>query len=297
MNGIQTGDLTIALSKGKLLKPALDLFARVGLITKKISPGSRRLIFEQPASRMTIMIIRPSDVPTYVEYGAVDVGIVGADMLMEQATDVYEPLDLGFGACRLAVAGPPSAPRAYGMAPLPWQRLTANLRGTGKLRVATKYPNLTERHFSRKGIPIEIIKLYGSIELAPLVGLADCIVDLVSSGKTLRAHNLVVQEVIAESQARLIVNRASLKLKYQRMNDLIETLRKGLHGGRREGARFVAPGVGRVTPEGARPTGKEAVAAASGRAGAKTPGPRDKDPSWPGTHPMGAWGREGEIVG
>jgi ATP phosphoribosyltransferase len=210
--------LTIALSKGKLLEPALDLFIRLGLLSKKVSPESRRLVFEQPGTRTTFMIIRPSDVPTYVEYGAVDLGIVGADVLMEQATEVYEPLDLGFGACRMVVAGPAGSPKNG----KPWT----------KLRVATKYPNLTERHFTQKGVPIEIIKLYGSVELAPLVGLADCIVDLVSSGKTLQAHHLVVREVIAECTARLIVNRASLKLKYQQVNDLIEALRKGLSGGR-----------------------------------------------------------------
>ena len=209
--------LTIALSKGKLFEPAVELLLRVGLISRKISGESRRMVFENLASGMTIMIIRPSDVPTYVEYGAVDAGIVGADVLMEQATDVYEPLDLGFGACRLAVAAP-AAIKSNG-------RLS-------KLRVATKYPNVTERHFTHKGIPIEIIKLYGSIELAPMVGLADCIVDLISTGKTLKAHHLVVKEIIASSTARLIVNRASLKLKYQRINDLIEALRKGLHGGR-----------------------------------------------------------------
>ena len=214
---MRPANLTIALSKGKLLEPALELLLRVGLISRKISGESRRLVFENPATGTTIMIIRPSDVPTYVEYGAVDAGIVGADVLMEQATDVYEPLDLGFGACRLAVAAPAA--------------IKSNGR-VSKLRVATKYPNVTERHFTNKGIPIEIIKLYGSIELAPMVGLADCIVDLVSSGKTLKAHHLVVKEIIAPSTARLIVNRASLKLKYQRINDLIEALRKGLHGGR-----------------------------------------------------------------
>jgi ATP phosphoribosyltransferase len=212
----KAGNLTIALSKGKLLDPALDLLTRAGLLSKKISQESRKLVFEDPASRTTIMIIRPSDVPTYVEYGAVDAGIVGADVLMEQATDVYEPLDLGFGACRLAVAAPAI--------------IKSNGRVT-KLRVATKYPNITEQHFTHKGIPIEIIKLYGSIELAPMVGLADCIVDLVSSGKTLKAHNLVIKEVIAVSTARLIVNRASLKLHYQRINELIKVLRKGLRGG------------------------------------------------------------------
>ncbi len=214
-----TDTLAIALSKGKLLEPALDLFRRVGLAPKDASPDSRRLIFEHPASGTTLMIVRPSDVPTYVEYGAVDAGIVGADVLMEQATDVYEPLDLGFGACRLAVAAPESAVKRNGR------------HGT-RLRVATKYPNLTERYFTQKGIPIEIIKLYGSVELAPLVGLADRTVDLVSSGKTLRAHNLVVTDVITESTARLIVNRASLKLKHKRVNGLIEALRAGLQGER-----------------------------------------------------------------
>lgn len=214
-----TDTLAIALSKGKLLEPALALFKRVGLAPKDVSPDSRRLIFEHPASGTTLMIIRPSDVSTYVEYGAVDAGIVGADVLMEQATDVYEPLDLKFGACRLAVAAPESAVKRNGR------------HGT-RLRVATKYPNLTERYFTQQGIPIEIIKLYGSVELAPLVGLADRIVDLVSSGKTLRAHNLVMTDVITESTARLIVNRASLRLKHRRVNGLIEALRAGLQGGR-----------------------------------------------------------------
>lgn len=220
MTPTRTNHLIIALSKGKLLEPALDLFKRVGLARKDIAPESRRLIFENPASGTTIMIVRPSDVPVYVEYGAVDAGIVGADVLIEQDTDVFEPLDLGFGACRLVVAAPVSpSPR--------------NARLSTRLRVATKYPNVTERHFTQKGVPIEIIKLYGSVELAPLVGLADRIVDLVSTGKTLRAHHLEVTEVILESTARLIVNRASLKLKYRQVNGLIEALRTGLQGGHR----------------------------------------------------------------
>ena len=239
--------LTIALSKGKLFEPAVELLVRVGLISRKISGESRRMVFENPATGTTIMIIRPSDVPTYVEYGAVDAGIVGADVLMEQATDVYEPLDLGFGACRLVVAAPAAIksngrvtshpPTPDAISPTRPASAKADVFPGGlalypRLRVATKYPNVTERHFTHKGIPIEIIKLYGSIELAPMVGLADCIVDLVSTGKTLKAHHLVVKEIIAPSTARLIVNRASLKLKYQRINDLIEALRKGLHGGR-----------------------------------------------------------------
>jgi ATP phosphoribosyltransferase len=240
-----TDTLTIALSKGKLLEPAIDLFKRVGLAPKDISSESRRLIFEHPASGTTLMIVRPSDVPTYVEYGAVDAGVVGADILMEQAADVFEPLDLGFGFCRLAVAAPksvmqqrngrlsshpPDRPLASTEQGVP--RAPRRALSPGKLRVATKYPNMTERYFTQKGIPIEIIKLYGSVELAPLVGLADRIVDLVSTGKTLHAHNLVVTDVIAESTARLIVNRASLKLKFRRMNGLIEALRAGLQGGR-----------------------------------------------------------------
>jgi ATP phosphoribosyltransferase len=243
MSRLDRDRLTIALSKGKLLDPCLELFYRVGLIPKKTLAGGRRLVFEHPASRTTLMIIRPSDVPTYVEYGAVDAGIVGADVLMEQATDVYEPLDLGFGACRLAVAAPDVGFREFGRpsartaksGPQASQQLFNLARGrhATKLRVATKYPNLAEQFFTQKGIPIEIIKLYGSIELAPLVGLADCIVDLVSTGKTLKAHHLAVVEVIAESTARLIINRASLKLKYQRVNDLIEALRAGLEGGGR----------------------------------------------------------------
>ncbi len=213
-----TETLTIALSKGKLLEPALELFKRVGLAPKDATTDSRRLIFEHPAGGTTIMIVRPGDVPTYVEYGAVDAGVVGADVLLEQATDVYELLDLGFGGCRLAVAAPEGAAKRNG-------------RGV-KLRVATKYPNMTERFFIERGVPIEIIKLSGSVELAPLVGLADRVVDLVDTGKTLREHKLVVTDVIVESTARFIVNRASLKLKHRRVNELIEALRTGLQRGR-----------------------------------------------------------------
>jgi ATP phosphoribosyltransferase len=229
--------LIIALSKGKLLEPALDLFKRVGLVRKDIASESRRLIFENPASGTTIMIVRPSDVPVYVEDGAVDAGIVGADVLMEQDTDVFEPLDLGFGACRLVVAAPVlerfSAETSKLRKPQALAGGALTRRPSTRLRVATKYPNVTERHFTQKGVPIEIIKLYGSVELAPLVGLADRIVDLVSTGKTLRAHHLEVTEVILESTARLIVNRASLKLKYRQVNGLIEALRAGLQGGHR----------------------------------------------------------------
>ena len=203
--------LTIALSKGKLIESALDLFRRAGYQIAGLSAESRRLVFVSPENDMTFLIVRPSDVPTYVEYGGADAGIVGKDVLMEQESDVYEPLDLGFGACRISVA----SLRGEG----------SNDRLSSKIRIATKYPRISERYFNRRGIPVEIIKLYGSIELAPVVGLADRIVDLVETGGTLKAHDLVEVEVIAQSTARFIVNRASLRLKQEPLLTLIRQLR------------------------------------------------------------------------
>jgi ATP phosphoribosyltransferase len=216
--------VTVALSKGKLLAPALALFKKAGYATKALTEDTRRLVFVCPELDTTLLIVRPSDVPTYVEYGAADAGVVGKDMLLEQDRDVYEPLDLHFGECRISVAA--------------LRDEEVRGRSSSKMRVATKYPNITERHFNRQGIPVEIIKLYGSIELAPVVGLAERIVDLVSSGKTLRAHHLIEVDVIARSTARLIVNRASLKMKHASITDLISRLtacRNGA-GGRRIGA-------------------------------------------------------------
>lgn len=203
--------LTIALCKGKLIEPTLELFAKAGYASAQRSTDSRRLVFSCPDIRMIFLVVRPADVPTYVEYGAADVGVVGKDVLMEQDCDVYEPLDLGFGACRIAVAA------------LRGQESRDRL--SSKIRVATKYPKVTERYFNQRGLPVEIIKLYGSIELAPIVGLADRIVDLVETGNTLRAHDLVEVECIATSTARLIVNRASLKLKHAAVTELIKKLR------------------------------------------------------------------------
>jgi ATP phosphoribosyltransferase len=204
--------LTIALCKGKLIEPTLKLFAKAGYGAAQPAADSRRLLFPCPAIGMTFLIVRPTDVPTYVEHGAADVGIVGKDVLLEQDSDVYEPLDLGFGACRIAVA-------AFRGQALSRDRLSS------KIRVATKYPRITERYFNQRGVPVEIIKLYGSIELAPIVGLADRIVDLVETGNTLKAHGLVEVECIARSTARLIVNRASLKLKHEAVADLLNKLR------------------------------------------------------------------------
>jgi len=206
--------LTIALSKGKLIEPTLDVFRRAGYDTSGLSGESRRLVFPCPEIDTTFLIVRPSDVPTYVEYGGADAGIVGKDVLLEQESDVYEPLDLGFGACKISVA----ALRGEG----------SRDRLSSKIRVATKYPRITERFFNQRGIPVEIIKLYGSIELAPVVGLADRIVDLVETGNTLKAHDLIEIDVIARSTARFIVNRASFRLKHDSLMELIRRLRKAV---------------------------------------------------------------------
>ena len=202
----------VALSKGKLLDPTIKLFQQAGYAGPDLSSDPRRLVFKVAQSGLTFLIVRPTDVPTYVEHGAADIGIAGKDLLLEMQSDVHEPLDLRIGGCRIAVAG--------------LQGCDGQTRLSSKLRVATKYPNITERYFNQQGIPVEIIKLYGSMELAPVVGLADCIVDLVSSGKTLKANNLKETEVIACSTARLIVNRASLKMKHQVIAQMIGRLKK-----------------------------------------------------------------------
>jgi ATP phosphoribosyltransferase len=204
--------ITIALSKGKLLDPTLELFRQAGYRGYHVRADDRRLILEFPEHGHRVLIVRPSDVPTYVEYGAADLGVVGKDVLLEQSPDVYEPVDLNLGVCRLVVA----RPKGHQLV----QRMSS------KLRVATKYPTITERYFNQQGLPVELIKLYGSIELAPLVGLADRIVDLVETGNTLKANNLVEDEVIAWSSARLIVNRASLKMKHAVITELIARVKK-----------------------------------------------------------------------
>jgi ATP phosphoribosyltransferase len=204
--------ITIALSKGKLLAPTLALFQQAGYSSYHVDESDRRLIVEYPDHGHRVLIVRPSDVPVYVEYGAADLGVVGKDVLLEQSPDVYEPVDLGLGICKLVVAKP------NGQAPI--RRLSS------KVRVASSYPNITERFFNHQGLPVELIKLYGSIELAPLVGLADRIVDLVETGQTLKANNLVEEEIIAWSSARLIVNRASLKLKHEVVTEVIVRIKK-----------------------------------------------------------------------
>ena len=208
--------LTIALSKGKLLGPVLHLLKQAGYYSPGLSAESRKLMFACSSKDATFLIVRPTDVPTYVEHGAADVGVVGKDVLLEQDSDVYEPLDLKVGACRISVAA--------------LQGQASPDRWSSKIRVATKYPNVAERYFNQRGVPVEIVKLYGSIELAPIVGLADRIVDLVETGSTLKAHDLAEVEVITQSTARLIVNRASLKLKHEPLMALIEQLRRAVAG-------------------------------------------------------------------
>jgi ATP phosphoribosyltransferase len=207
---VKTG-LTLALPKGRLLEPAVGLLRDLGV--SAIDPESRKLIFRDPGRGLEILLLKPADVPAYVTYGAADLGVVGKDILLEQEPDVYEPLDLGFGFCRLVVAEPRELWERDDPAKWSW------------VRVATKYPRLTEQYFSSRGVQVEIVRLDGSIELAPLVGLADRIVDLVQSGETLRANGLVEVAEIARSTARVIVNRASMKTEYASVTQLIEDMR------------------------------------------------------------------------
>ncbi|RME37584.1 MAG: ATP phosphoribosyltransferase [Deltaproteobacteria bacterium] len=204
--------ITFALPKGRIMQDSMELFGRIGITCPEMDGDSRKLVFENPEQKYRFMAVRATDVPTYVEYGSADIGVVGKDTLLEQGKDLYEPLDLKFGYCRLVVAEPKELLKDDD--PANWSNI----------RVATKYPNITERYFAERGIQVEVIKLYGSIELAPLVGLSERIVDLVSTGGTLKANNLVEVETIAEVTSRLIVNRASLKTKHQRISRIISEL-------------------------------------------------------------------------
>jgi ATP phosphoribosyltransferase len=200
--------LTLALSKGRILEESLPLLDRLGIAPAGDIDRLLRVPSRDP--EVDLLIIRPADVPTYVEYGAADAGITGKDVLMEHGGEaLYEPLDLGSAKCRLSVAMQKS--RATGAEP----------PRRGRLRVATKYPELTRRHFAGRGEQVEIIKLYGSMELAPLVGLADLIVDLVATGGTLKANGLVETEIIAPVTARLVVNKASMKMKHATLRALL----------------------------------------------------------------------------
>jgi len=204
--------LTIALSKGRIFEQTLPLLAHAGIEPYEAPEATRKLILATNLPQVKLVIIRAGDVPTYVQYGAADLGVAGKDVLMEHGgAGLYEPLDLRIARCRMMVAGVPDADL-----------------GPERLRIATKYVVSAERHFAAKGQQVEIIKLYGSMELAPLVGLSDLIVDLVESGNTLEANGLVPLEPIADISARLVVNKAAWKMKYASVMTLLGVLREAI---------------------------------------------------------------------
>lgn len=207
--------LTVALSKGRLTELSIELFEAIGLDCTELKGSSRKLILTDEKNKVKFFLAKPSDVPTYVEYGAADLGIVGKDTLLEEGRHLYEVLNLGFAACRMVVAGP--------------AELQGKLDQLNNIRVATKYPRIAREYFElKRRESIEVIKLNGSVELAPLVGLSEVIVDLVESGRTLKENGLVVLDHIADISARLIVNRVSMKMESERINNIVDGMRKAL---------------------------------------------------------------------
>jgi len=204
--------LTIAVSKGRIYEDALPLLAEAGIVPVDDPKACRKLILATTREDVQLVIIRATDVPTFVEYGAADLGIAGKDVLLEHgAESLYEPLDLNIACCRLMTAAHKDAPELK-----------------GRIRVATKYVKIAQSYFASKGIQAEIIKLYGSMELAPLVGLADCIVDLVDTGNTLKANDLEPRELIMNISSRLVVNKAAMKMKHEAISALLTQFEKTL---------------------------------------------------------------------
>jgi ATP phosphoribosyltransferase len=204
--------LTIAVSKGRIYEEALPLLEEAGITPIDDPNKCRKLILQTNRDDVQLVIIRATDVPTFVEYGAADLGIAGKDVLLEHgAESLYEPLDLKIACCRLMTAAPKDAPEI-----------------SGRIRVATKYVKTAQRYFANRGIQAEIIKLYGSMELAPLVGLADCIVDLVDTGNTLKANGLEPRDLIMNISSRLVVNKAAMKMKHQAIQSLLDQFEKTL---------------------------------------------------------------------
>jgi ATP phosphoribosyltransferase len=200
--------LTMALPKGRVLRAVAPLLSRAGVDVEGLLADDRTLMRESPAAGIRFLLLKPDDVPTYVEYGAADLGVCGRDVLMERTADLYRPLDLRVGICRMVVAGVAGRP-----AP------------TGVPRIGTKYPRIAAEHFARKGVQADVIYLQGSVELAPIVGLADLIVDIVETGETLEQNGLVVLEDVAPISSVLVVNRAAYKLRQHRVTPLVEALR------------------------------------------------------------------------
>ncbi len=212
----ETRYLTFALTKGRLAKKTMELFEQIGISCEEMNdPQSRKLIFVNEELKLKFFLAKGPDVPTYVEYGAADIGIVGRDTIQEEGRKLYEVLDLGFGKCRMCVCGPESA--------------RERLNGQQLLRVATKYPNIAKDYFyNRKNQTVEIIKLNGSIELAPIVGLAEVIVDIVETGSTLRENGLVVLEEVCPISARVVVNPVSMRMENERITGLLSKLNEVL---------------------------------------------------------------------
>ncbi len=210
----ETGYLTIALAKGRLARKTLQMLEEIGITCDEMKDEkTRKLIFVNEEQKLRFFLAKATDVPTYVEYGAADIGVVGRDTILEEGRRLYEVLDLGFGKCRMCVAGPLEA--------------KASLNNHAQIRVATKYPHIAKDYFyNKKHQTVEIIKLNGSVELAPIVGLSEVIVDIVETGSTLRENGLEVLEEICPLSARMVVNRVSMKMESERINALISQLRK-----------------------------------------------------------------------
>ncbi len=206
--------IKLALAKGRLAEQTLELLERAGICCPELKEKSRKLVYRDVSGMYEFIMVKPSDVPTYVDYGVADVGVAGKDTLLEENRPLYEVLDLGFGKCRMCVAGFPKRRE---------DKITAS-----HFRVATKYPSIARRYYEERGENVEIIKLNGSVELGPLVGLSDVIVDIVESGATLRANGLDVLETVCDISARLVVNRVSLKTKGDDIKRLITTLKAQL---------------------------------------------------------------------
>jgi len=211
--------ITLALAKGRIFEETLPLLEKAGVRASEDPEVSRKLILATQRADLRLLVVRAADVPTYVQYGAADLGVAGLDLLAEHGGQgLYQPLDLGIAKCRMVVA----VPEGFDYA--------AAVKQGARLRVATKYIGTAREHFAAKGVHVDLIKLYGSMELAPLVGLADAIVDLVDTGNTLKANKLRVVEEIMPVSSRLIVNPASMKLKREAIAPLIEAFRKAVHG-------------------------------------------------------------------
>ncbi len=205
--------LTVALAKGRLAELAMDLFIENGYDCSEMKEKSRKLIFTDEKNKMKFILVKASDVPTYVEYGAADIGIVGKDSLLEENKNLYEMINLGFGACKMAVCGP--------------IEMKDKFRKINNLKVASKYTKIAENYFQEQlGQTIELIKLNGSVELAPLVGLSDVIVDIVESGKTLKENGLDVLEEVCPLSAWFVVNKVSMKIHRERIMKIVEGFKK-----------------------------------------------------------------------